>query len=85
MATTRVPTIAQGNISISSIKVATSCNETTNLSLSSLCNGGNFGGIDHTFSAAGGPAFQFDVGLGEYLGLEDPPFEMSETADGGYS
>ncbi len=84
MATTRVPTVAQGNISISSIKVATSCNQSTNLSLASLCNGGNFNGIDHTFSAAGGPAFQFDAGLGEYLGLEDPPFEMSNTADGGY-
>jgi len=53
--------------------------------LASICSGDTYGGITNTFGGQGGPAAQFDVGLGEYLGLEDPPMEMSNTIGGGYS
>jgi hypothetical protein len=42
MATPAVPTT---NVGIyNHLRPATDCNQTTNLSLASLCNGGNFGG-----------------------------------------
>jgi hypothetical protein len=83
MATTVVPAT---NIGIyNHLRVSTDCNETTNLSLASICSGDTYGGITNTFGGQGGPAFEFDVGLGEYLGLEDPPMEMSNTIGGGYS
>ena len=81
-----LPIVPSTNIGIySSLRVSTDCNQTTNLSLASICSGNAYGGITNTFGAAGGPAFLFDVGLGEYLGLEDPPMEMSNTIGGGYS
>ena len=59
MALPKVPTT---NVGIyNHLRVSTDCNETTNLSLGSLCNGGDIGGIDHTFSGEGGPAKDFDV------------------------
>jgi hypothetical protein len=83
MATPVVPTT---NIGIyNHLRAATDCQQTTNLSLASICSGNTYGGITNTFGGQGGPAFLFDVGLGEYLGLEDPPMEMSNTIGGGYS
>jgi len=80
------PTVPTTNIGIySSLRPATDCQQTTNLSLASICSGDTYGGITNTFGGQGGPAAQFDVGLGEYLGLEDPPMEMSNTIGGGYS
>tara|TARA_R110002050_G_scaffold268216_2_gene410235 strand:+ start:210 stop:461 length:252 start_codon:yes stop_codon:yes gene_type:complete len=82
MATQVVPTT---NIGIKQHLVqSTNCSQTTNLSLASICSGDTYGGITNTFGAGGGPAFQFDKGLGEYLGLEEPPMEMSNTIGGGY-
>ena len=83
MATQVVPTT---NIGIKQhLAQATDCDQTTNLSLASICSGDTYGGITNTCGVGGGPAFLFDVGLGEYLGLEDPPMEMSNTIGGGYS
>ena len=80
------PVVPSTNIGIyTHLREATDCQQTTNLSLASLCNGGTYNGITNTFGAAGGPAYLFDVGLGEYLTLENPPFEMSTTIGGGYS
>ena len=59
MALPKVPTT---NVGIyNHLRVSTDCNETTNLSLGSLCNGGDIGGIDHTFGGEGGPSKDFDV------------------------
>ena len=83
MATVVVPAT---NIGIyNHLRVSTDCNEITNLSLASICSGDTYAGITNTFGGQGGPAFLFDVGLGEYLGLEEPPMEMSNTIGGGYS
>jgi len=80
------PVVPSTNIGIySNLRVATDCQQTTNLSLASLCNGGTYNSITNTFGGQGGPAYLFDVGLGEYLTLENPPFEMSTTIGGGYS
>ena len=80
------PVVPSTNIVIySSLRLATDCNQTTNLSLASICSGDTYGGITNTFGGQGGAAFLFDVGLGEYLGLEEPPMEMSNTIGGGYS
>jgi len=81
-----LPVVPSTNIGIyNHLRESTDCQETTNLSLASICSGGSYNGIQNTFGAAGGPAFQFDVGLGDYLTLEFPPFEMSTTIGGGYS
>ena len=80
------PVVPSTNIGIySSLRTATDCNQTTNLSLASICSGNAHNGITNTFGGQGGPAYLFDVGLGEYLALEAPPMEMSNTIGGGYS
>ena len=59
MALPKVPTT---NVGIyNHLRVSTDCNENTNLSLASLCDGSTHGGIQNTFGAAGGPATFFDV------------------------
>lgn len=79
------PVVPSTNIGIyNHLRESTDCNQTTNLSLASLCNGGTYNGIQNTFGAAGGPAFQFNVGSGSYLLLETAPFKMSLTIGGGY-
>lgn len=79
------PVVPSTNIGIyNHLRPATDCQQTTNLSLASICSGDTYGGITNTFGGQGGPAYLFDVGLGEYLGLEDPPMEMSNTIGGGY-
>jgi hypothetical protein len=97
MATPAVPTT---NVGIyNHLRPATDCNQTTNLSLASLCNGGNFGGIDHTFGGQGGPAQFFDVIGGtnnpitttpNSLNLFDDiigtaPFNLANTIGGKYT
>ena len=86
------PVVPSTNIGIySSLRVATDCTDApsdsgfSGYSLASLCSGGSYNGIQNNFGPGGGPAYLFDVGLGEYLTLEDPPFEMSTTIGGGYS
>jgi len=55
------PTVPTTNVGIyNHLREATDCNETTNLSLASLCNGGSFA-FDNSFGGAGGPAQFFDV------------------------
>lgn len=73
------------------IQSATGCNQTTNLSLSSLMTGSTFNGITNTFSVAGGsvstmtggspPPTLSDAphGMGECRGL----FHTSGTGGGG--
>ena len=57
-----LPVVPATNIGMyNHLRESTDCNETTNLSLASLCNGGAFNGIDNSFGAAGGPAQSFDV------------------------
>jgi len=58
MALPKVPTTNVGMYN--HLRVSTDCNENTNLSLASLCNGGSFA-FDNSFGAAGGPAQSFDV------------------------
>tara|TARA_B100000900_G_scaffold384013_1_gene372480 strand:- start:204 stop:503 length:300 start_codon:yes stop_codon:yes gene_type:complete len=95
-----LPKVPSTNVGIfSSLRVSTSCNETTNISLASLCTGGNVNGIDHTFSAAGGPAVSFDklggtnnplnatFGVarpGDLLNIGLEPFNLSHTIGGQY-
>ena len=81
------PVIPSTNVGIyNHFREATDCNETTNLSLKSIASGGVGGNsIQNTFGAQGGPAFQFDGGIGEYeLALEDPPYAMSSFFGGYY-
>jgi hypothetical protein len=59
MATPTVPTTNVGMYN--HLRESTDCNQTTNLSLASLCNGGTYNSITNTFGAAGGPAKDFDV------------------------
>ena len=59
MATPTVPTTNVGMYN--NLRESTDCNETTNLSLASLCNGGTYNSITNTFGAAGGSAQFFDV------------------------
>jgi len=96
MATPAVPTT---NVGIyNHLREATDCNETTNLSLASLCNGGSFA-FDNSFGGAGGPAQFFDVIGGtnnpitttpnsvnlydDIIGIA--PFNLANTIGGKYS
>mgnify|MGYP003149739710 CR=1 FL=1 len=81
------PVVPSTNIGIyNHVREATDCNQTTNLSLASLCHGLSVGGIQNTFGGQGGPAMGFDTGSGyPYLTVEDPPFGMAELIGGGYS
>ena len=95
-----LPKVPSTNVGIySGLRVSTSCNETTNLSLASLCDGATHNGILNTYSAAGGPAFQFDnlggtnnpidgiFGLaepGDLLDISTEPFNLSHTIGGQY-
>ena len=81
------PTVPASNVTIDSVAEATACNQTTNLSLKSLCSGAEGGdSITNTFHSSGGPAHGFTAGSGyPYLTVEDPPFAMSELIDGRYS
>jgi hypothetical protein len=57
-----LPAVPTTNIGIyNHLRESTDCNETTDLSLASLCNGGSFNGIDNSFGGAGGPASGFDL------------------------
>jgi len=56
------PTVPTTNVGIyNHLRVSTDCNQTTNLSLASLCDGATHGSITNTFGAAGGAAKDFDV------------------------
>jgi hypothetical protein len=95
-----LPKVPSTNVGIfSSLRVSTSCNETTNLSLASLCNGQTHNGITNTFSAAGGAAVSFDKLGGtnnpldatfgvarpdDLLNIGAEPFNLSHTIGGQY-
>ena len=66
------------------IAESTACEQTTNLSLKSLCSGLEGGNsITNTFDASGGKAGDYTAGSGyPYLTVEDPPFAMSECIGG---
>ena len=50
------PRISSTNVGVGSDLVSGSdCNETTNISLASLCTGSTYNGITNTFGADGGP------------------------------
>lgn len=56
------PTVPTTNVGIyNHLRESTDCNQTTNLSLASLCNGGTYNGIQNTFGGQGGSAQFFDV------------------------
>ena len=56
------PTVPTTNVGIyNHLRPSTDCNQTTNLSLASLCNGGTYNSIQNTFGGQGGPASGFDV------------------------
>ena len=59
-----------------SIGEATDCNETTNISLASCCDGGLYNGIRNTFGSGGGPANDF-----EKIGGSNNPLQST----GGYT
>tara|TARA_R110002051_G_scaffold874_3_gene4214 strand:- start:333 stop:632 length:300 start_codon:yes stop_codon:yes gene_type:complete len=99
MATPAVPNV---NLRIyAHIRISTDCDQTTNLSLASLLNGGSFGGIDLTFGSDGNDsgASRFDVIGGSNNPLESTPdtdnlvddeigtapFHMSHTIGGKYT
>jgi len=56
------PTVPTTNVGIyNHLRESTDCNQTTNLSLASLCNGGTYNSIQNTFGGQGGAASGFDV------------------------
>lgn len=59
------------------IQTSTGCNQTTNLSLSSLITGGSFNGIQHSFSVAGGSVSTMTQGSPPPT-LSDAPHGMGE-------
>ena len=59
-----------------SIGEATDCNETTNISLASCCDGGLYNGIRNTFASGGGPANDF-----EKLGGSNNPISGFSSGD----
>lgn len=76
-----LPAISTTNVGIgqesTDIRTATGCNQSTNLSLSSLMTGASFNGIQHTFSAAGGPVKDMTGGSPPPT-LNDAPHGMGE-------
>ena len=95
-----LPKVPSTNVGMyNHIRVSTDCNENTNLSLASLCNGGTYNGITNTFNAAGGRAMFFDVIGGtnnpitttpNTLNLFDDiigtaPFNLANTIGGRYT
>jgi len=94
------PVVPSTNIGIySSLRLATDCNQTTNLSLASLLNGGAFNSIDNSFGAAGGAMKDCDLIGGSNNPLQSTagsvnlydddigtaPFHMSHTIGGQYT
>ena len=94
-----LPVVPNTNVAMyTHLRVSTDCNETTNLSLGSLLNGGAFA-FDNSFGAAGGAAKDFDLIGGSNNPLQSTagsvnlydddigtaPFHMSHTIGGQYT
>ena len=94
-----LPAVPNTNVGMyNHLRVSTDCNETTNLSLASLLNGGSFA-FDNSFGAAGGPMKDFDLIGGSNNPLQltagsvnlydddigTSPFHMSHTIGGTYT
>jgi len=94
-----LPAVPNTNVGMyNHIRVSTDCNETTNLSLASLLNGGSFA-YDNSFGAAGGPMKDCDEIGGSNNPLQSTagsvnlydddigtaPFHISHTIGGTYT
>ena len=94
-----LPAVPNTNVGMyNHLRVSTDCQETTNLSLASLLNGGSFA-HDNSFGAAGGPMKDCDLIGGSNNPLQSTadstnlydddigtaPFHMSHTIGGTYT
>lgn len=94
-----LPVVPNTNVAMyTHLRASTDCNETTNLSLASLLNGGSFA-FDNSFSAAGGPMKDCDLIGGSNNPLQSTagsvnlydgdigtsPFHISHTIGGQYT
>ncbi len=94
-----LPVVPNTNVAMyTHLRVSTDCNETSNLSLASLLNGGSFA-FDNSFGGAGGPMKDCDLIGGSNNPLESTagsvnlydddigtaPFHMSHTIGGQYT
>ena len=94
-----LPVVPNTNVAMyTHLRVSTDCEQTTNLSLASLLNGGSFA-HDSSFGAAGGPMKDCDLIGGSNNPLQSTagsvnlydddigtaPFHMSHTVGGQYT